>query len=83
MHHKSINFPGGLSRLTAAALYSATNEGEIVIINIQIYCIGLSRGPGGGVCARVCVCVRTPAHPTARHLIYFPSVGALSLIGLF
>lgn len=32
----------GLSRLTAAALCSATNEGEIVIINIQIYCFGLS-----------------------------------------
>lgn len=38
----------GLSRLTAAALCSATNEGEIVIINIQIYCFGLSWGPGGG-----------------------------------
>ena len=25
--------------------YSATNEGEIVIINIQIYCFSLSRNP--------------------------------------
>lgn len=48
MCHKSIHFPG-LIRLTAAALCSATNEGEIVIINIQIYCLSLSWSPTGGM----------------------------------
>lgn len=41
MLHKSINFPG-LSQLTAVELCLESNEGEIVIINIQIYCFSLS-----------------------------------------